>query len=118
MEVVRKELHKLVLLCIKYIPILLFVCNGLNTVLSYFNIETEIITYLCGIGIVPLIFIYLLSYTFKFCIYHKLCLIYIFVNNVICYYDYSYIISIDTKLYLVLHLLIMLIFIILMLYLK
>ena len=36
-------------------------CFLANTILSYFCIETEVLSYIAGIGILPLLFIYLSS---------------------------------------------------------
>ena len=43
-------------------------CFLANTILSYFGIETEVLSYVAGIGILPLLFIYLSSFVFKFCV--------------------------------------------------
>ena len=85
---------------------LLALCNLMNTILSYFGIDVKLFTYIAGIGILPIIFLYISSYVFKFCSYHRMFLHYVVVNNVLCYIDYEYGIDISDKDYLSIHLII------------
>ena len=93
-------------------------CFLANTILSYFGIETEVLSYIAGIGILPLLFIYFSSFVFKFCVYHRMFIYYIFTNNIICFIDDKYEIPISYRSYLVLHLIIAAIFLFIILYLK
>lgn len=114
----RRRLYKLEVLVLKLIPMVIAACCLLNTFLSYLNIETEILSYLSGIGLLPTLFLYLSSIVFKFCIYHRLFIYYIIVNNIICYIDYKYSIPISDKDYLNLHIFIVGIFLFIILYIK
>ena len=60
----------------------------INTVTSYFNMDIPILSSIAGLSIIPLIFIYVSSYAFKFCEYHRMFLHYIVVNDTINIYDY------------------------------
>lgn len=117
-EEVRKSLYKVEILFIKIIPIIIAGCCLLNTIMSYIGIKTELLTYIAGIGILPIAFFYLTSYVFKFCEYHRMFLHYIVVNNIICYIDYVYEIPVSDKQYLILHFMIAGIFMFLIIYLK
>lgn len=44
----------------------------LNSILSYFNIDLYILSYIGGISIFTMVFLYLSSYVFKFCEYHRM----------------------------------------------
>lgn len=59
-----------------------------NTVLSYYNIDVPILSYIGGISILVVIRFYITSYTYRFCEYHRMFLHYIVVNNVLNIYDY------------------------------
>ena len=52
----------------------------LNSILSYFNIDLVILSYIGGVSLIPILFIYITSYTFKFCEYHRMFLHYIVVT--------------------------------------
>ena len=114
----KVALYKLEILFLKIIPMVLAGCFLANTILSYFGIETEVLSYMAGIGILPLLFIYLSSFVFKFCVYHRMFIYYIFTNNIICFIDDKYGIPISCRSYLVLHLIVAAIFLFIILYLK
>lgn len=116
----NKFLYKIELGLLKIIPMLIAFMCLLNSVLSYFDIDTCILSYLGGTSIITLVFLYVSSYVFKFCKYHRMFLHYIVVTQIINIYDYYYGIPIDNLEYLCLHLIIagLFLFIILYLYVK
>ena len=105
-KLVNKRLYKIELILLKFIPFMLALLHALNVVLSYFNLEYRIINYLANVSIIPLIFIYISSYAFRFCEYHRIFLHYIVINNAICIYDVYFGIPVSDVGYLVLHLII------------
>ena len=44
----------------------------LNTTLSYFNINVDILSYIGSVSLVTLVLLYTTSYVFKFCEYHRM----------------------------------------------
>lgn len=82
-----KLLYKIELLLLKSLPLGIALCYLLNSILSYFNINAEICSYLGGMSLLPLIFILVSSFVFKFCVYHRLPIYYIIVSDIINYYD-------------------------------
>ena len=82
-----KPLYKIEMGILKVIPMLLAGCYFLNTTLSYFNIDTPLFSYIGGMSLLPLLFVYLSSFVFRFCVYHRMFLYYIFVSDCISYYD-------------------------------
>ena len=102
-ENLSKRLYKIEILLLKVLPMVMAGLYFLNTVLSYFNIDYEVISYLAGVGIIPLLFLYISSYCFHFCAYHRMPLHYIVVNDVICWIDGNWQIPLDNLSYLCLH---------------
>ena len=92
----------------------------LNSILSYFNIDLYILSYIGGISIFTMIFLYLSSYVFKFCEYHRMFLHYVVVTWIINTIDYYIGIPINDLEYLCLQMIIagISLFIILLLYYK
>lgn len=88
MEVNSKRLHKLTIGTLKVIPMLLAVTTLLNQTLSFFNIDWEILGFVGGVSLLPMIFLYLASYCFKFCSYHRMFLHYVVICDIITLYDY------------------------------
>ncbi len=110
-----KTLYKVELLLLKFIPfILAFICF-LNTILSYFCIDLEILSYIGGVSFFTLFFLYVSSYVFKFCLYHRLALHYILINNILNIIDAYIGIPLSDKNLLILYLVIAWVFYILIL---
>ena len=78
-----KFLYKIELYLIKIIPFILAIICFINTTLSYFYIDITFLSYLGGISIFPLMFLYVSSYVFRFCVYHRLPLYYITINLIL-----------------------------------
>ena len=114
----NRTLYKIQLILLKIIPMLLAGCYLLDTILSYFYIDTPLFSILGGVSVFPLIFLYTSSYVFKFCEYHRMFLHYIVVNDILSWIDYSYKLPIDNFEYLILHIIIAGIFLFIILYLK
>lgn len=85
-----KYLYKIELYVLKIIPMLLALCSFLNTTLFYFGINLPILTYIGGVSFLTLGFLYLSSYVFKFCGYHRMFLHYILIVNIISYIDMEF----------------------------
>lgn len=84
---VVKPLYKIELYLLKIIPMLLAGLYLTNTILSYFGIDLVILSLLGGISSIPLLFIYISSFVFKFCLYHRMFLYYILFSDILAYYD-------------------------------
>lgn len=61
--------------------------EGLATVLNFFGYNVIFISYLSGFGIIPLLLMLLTSLIFGYCIYHRIPLYYIMLNNLLILYD-------------------------------
>lgn len=115
-----KALYKTGLILLKMIPMLLALCCLCNSILSYFNLDVCVLSYIGGISVIPLVFLYLASYMFRFCEYHRMFLHYIVITWMINIYDYYYILPLSNLNYLCLQMIIagISLFIILYLYAK
>lgn len=83
-----KRLYKAFLLLLKFLPLLLALVSVLNTVLSFFTIDLVILSYIGSVSLLPLIFMYLAAFVFRFCLYHRIFLDYTVVSTLIAVYDY------------------------------
>lgn len=113
-------LYRIELYLLKVIPMILAFTALLNSVLSYFGIDLYILSYIGGISIFTMIFLYLSSYVFRFCEYHRMFLHYIVVTWIINIIDYYIGIPISDLGYLCLQMIVagITLFIILFLYVK
>lgn len=87
-ESLKVSLYKIEVYLLKIIPVILAIGDLINTFLSLFKIDAAIISYIGGVSFLSLAFLYLSSYVFKFCEYHRLPLHFIVVNNIINIYDW------------------------------
>ena len=87
-NLLQKSLYKIELYIIKVIPYILALFYLVNTALSYFYIDIPLISYIAGVSLLPLLFFYITSFVFRFCIYHRLPIYYIFSNWIIIVSDY------------------------------
>ena len=85
------------MLIIKYIPIVLAIDDLIHTVLSYYNVNADGLSYLGGISIITLIYLYISSYCFKFCEKHRIPLHYVTISNTIALYDTYFGIAVSDK---------------------
>ena len=61
-----KLLYKITVIVLKVLPMLLAFITLLNSILSYFNIDLVILSYIGGVSLITILFIYIASYAFKF----------------------------------------------------
>lgn len=93
----NKSIYKIELYVLKVIPVVIAGIYLLNTILSYIGLDVIICSIVGGMSILPLLFLYLSSYVFGFCLYHRLPLYYIFISDLISYYDLFVGISISNR---------------------
>ena len=113
----RRLKYQLTIVAIKVIPILMATLMLVRSILYCLEIDVTLISYFSGISLLPLLFLYLVSYTFEFCNYHRMFLHYIVVVEALNYIDYYIGIPINYDELLRLHLIIAGIFLFIILYL-
>ena len=116
----NKDLYKIELYLLKVMPMLLAAIYLINTVLSYYDIVLPALSYIGGLSFIPLLFMYISSYVFRFCSYHRMFLYYVVINDLINLIDYYYTLPISDWELFILHMSIagISLFIILYLYVK
>lgn len=89
-KTLNKNLYIVELKLLKIIPSLVALIYFINTILSTFGIDIIFLSDLGSMSIISLIFMYVSSYVFKFCEYHRLPLHYIVCNNILSILGYKY----------------------------
>ena len=113
-----KRLYRIELYLIKIIPIILAIICLLNTILSYFGIDLVCLAYIGGNSVFSLMFLYVSSIVFRFCIYHRLFIHYVALNWVFNIIDYYIGIPISNRSLFLLYMIITGIFLFLIFYFK
>lgn len=83
----KRVVYKLELISVKYIPILIAVIVLINAILSYFDIYIDEINYIAGTSFLTLIPMYISSYAYKFCEYHRMFIHYILTHKLVSTID-------------------------------
>lgn len=115
-ERLPRRSHKLLLVVLKFIPMVTALCYLLNTVLSAFGIYAGILSHISGMSLLPWLFIMTATYVFRFCAYHRMFLWYILVSDVVNITDYYVGIPVSTFSLLAIHFCIAGLFLFLILY--
>lgn len=99
----RESKYKLLILVLKFIPMLTALCYMTSTIFNYFDYNIEPLSNIGGMSLLTWVFIYLASVVFKFCSYHRMFLWYILVDDLFNIIDYYCSIPISTDNILMLH---------------
>lgn len=91
----NKVLYKTQLCLLKVIPMVMAFIFWINTVLSYFDIDLEVFSYIGSCSIITIVYLYISSYVFRFCEYHRMFLHYVCIIWLINIYDYYIGIPVD-----------------------
>ena len=99
----KRSEYKLLIIVLKFIPILTTLCYMSSTIFNYFGYNIEPLSNIGGMSLLTWLFIYLASIVFNFCSYHRIFLWYIFIDDIFNIIDYYITIPISTDNILMLH---------------
>ena len=99
----RRSEYKLLIIVLKFIPMLTALCYMSSTIFNYFGYNIEPLSNIGGMSLLTWLFIYLASIVFNFCSYHRVFLWYIFIDDIFSIIDYYITIPISTDNILMLH---------------
>ena len=114
----NKISYRLFLFTLKAIPYVIALFYILFTVGCYFGIELNVIGYIASCSVLTWLFLYISSFVFKFCIYHRLPLYYILLNDLINTVDVYIHLPISTYSFFLLYIWLTGVFILLYIYLR
>ena len=83
----RKTETKLLILLVKWFPLIIAVFQFINLITQFFTEKIIILDYIACTSVLSLIFLYLCSYVFKFCFYHRISLHYLVITQLMCVID-------------------------------
>ena len=99
----KRSEYKLLIIVLKFIPMLTALCYMSSTIFNYFGYNIEPLSNFGGMSLLTWLFIYLASIVFNFCSYHRVFLWYIFIDDIFNIIDYYITIPISTDSILMLH---------------
>lgn len=83
-----KYLYKILLILLKYIPIIISLFYLLNTVTALCGIDIPVLSNFAGMSLLTWLFMYIAAWVFQYCIYHRMFLYYILATDTINIIDY------------------------------
>lgn len=104
------------LLALKAIPMLLALSAMIGMFLDFFGIDSSICSFIGGISLLPLLFLYIASFVFRFCVYHRMFLHYVVANNILTYADYYIGLPVENSTLFMVHIFLVGLFLFLILY--
>lgn len=104
-EKLRRDngVYRLFLIALKYIPVFITIAYLLNTILFWWDIDLPVLSNIAGMSLCTWMFMYIATYVFMFCTYHRLLLYYILIDDGISIYDYYFTIPLKDHYMLLVH---------------
>ena len=94
----NKQLYLLEIKLLKILPFLTAFIYFINTILSAFGIDISALSYISGMSLLPIIFVYLSSYVFKFCEYHRIFIHYVLILEILTTVKWYYPVIVTSEL--------------------
>jgi hypothetical protein len=91
---------------LKILPAIMAGSYVIEMISIFLGFGTQVLVNFIGMIVAPILFMYLASYVFKFCEYHRMFLHYLLITDVINIYDYHVGFPLDDLEYLCLHMII------------
>ena len=113
----NKYLYSIELILLKFLPAFISLLYFIGTTLDLLGRDASILSFISGMSLLPLLFMYVSSYVFKFCGYHRMFLHYISLNMLFNCIDWYIGIPLTNKEYLIVFILVSLVFMFIILYL-
>ena len=98
-EKFNRNTFKRFILVTKITPVLIALVYLITTILSFIGISEIPLNQIGGVSLIPILYLYIASYTFHLCAYHRMFLHYSVIINAINCYDYYIGIPISSKYY-------------------
>lgn len=116
----KRSNYKIFLFINKYLPYVISLLYMVNTLLYFYGIDVPILSILAGMSLFPVLYFISVSFTFNYCLYHRLPLYYVIVNDTISWIEYTIGLPITDTTYLTMSLVLMFLTIVIatLLYLK
>ena len=109
-ENINKTLYKLTIITLKFLPIVMASAFMISNIIHITIIQ--IICHIIGINVAQFLFIYLTSYAFKFCNYHRIFIHYLVLIETINVIDWYIGIPVSDKAMQITHIVISVVFIV------
>ena len=89
--------HKLMMITLKLIPAIMALSYFMNVYCAFVGIGLQVITHYVGLVLAPMMYLYISSYVFQFCWYHRWFIHYMLIVEMINITDWYFHIPISNQ---------------------
>jgi hypothetical protein len=112
MKTNKTDKHKILLLLLKIVPAFMAFSYLMNTTCAFLGVPWQIITHYLGMFLAPMLYLYISSYVFKFCEFHRWFIHYMVVIEMLNITDWYWHIPVSNDTICIIHFIITAIFLI------
>lgn len=99
----NKQLYKIEIWILKTLPFILSILMFLDFVFGCIGIACVPVAYLGSVSVIPWLFLFISSFVFKFCIWHRIPLYYIATSEIFNLVDYLFLPHISNHIILIIY---------------
>lgn len=97
-QIIDKRRHKLLIFVLKILPAIMASSYVIEMISIFLGFGTQVLVNFIGMIVAPILFMYLASYVFKFCEYHRIFIHYVLILEILTTIKWYYPIIVTSQL--------------------
>lgn len=97
-QIIDKRKHKLLIFTLKILPAIMASSYVIDMISVFLGFGTQVVVNFIGMIVAPILFMYLASYVFKFCEYHRIFIHYVLILEILTTVKWYYPVIVTSQL--------------------
>ena len=97
-QIIDKRRHKLLIFALKILPAIMAGSYVIELTSIFLGLGTQVLVNFIGMIVAPILFMYLASYVFKFCEYHRIFIHYVLILEILTTVKWYYPVIVTSQL--------------------
>ena len=97
-QIIDKRKHKLLIFTLKILPAIMAGSYVIEMISIFLGFGTQVLVNFIGMIVAPILFMYLASYVFKFCEYHRIFIHYVLILEILTTVKWYYPVIVTSQL--------------------
>lgn len=97
-QIIDKRQHKLMIFTLKILPAVMASSYVIEMISIFLGFGTQVLVNFIGMIVAPILFMYLASYVFKFCEYHRIFIHYVLILEILTTVKWYYPVIVTSQL--------------------
>lgn len=97
-QIIDKRKHKLLIFVLKILPAIMAGSYVIEMISIFLGFGTQVLVNFIGMIVAPILFMYLASYVFKFCEYHRIFIHYVLILEILTTVKWYYPVIVTSQL--------------------